>query len=202
MAIKNSILLKEELKRTREDLSDLERYVKELSSFLPLPVCTLNSLKFVIDVNQAFQDLTCHKAIKIIGTPLANLFLEKKELESLLNRVRAKEKYVVEELTLISKGKKEIPVSLSVSARKDEAGNFIGYFVALSDITRIKKYRESLEEQVKERTKELREKIGELEKFQKIAVGRELKMVELKEEIKKIKEDSKGYEKRNPQSAF
>ena len=90
MAIKNSILLKEELKRTREDLSDLERYVKELSSFLPLPVCTLNSLKFVIDVNQAFQDLTCHKAIKIIGTPLANLFLEKKELESLLNRVRAK----------------------------------------------------------------------------------------------------------------
>ena len=109
---------------------------------------------------------------------------------------------MVEELTLISKGKKEIPVSLSVSGRKDEAGNFIGYFVALSDITRIKKYRESLEEQVKERTKELREKIWELEKFQKIAVGRELKMVELKEEIKKIKEDSKGYEKRNPQSAF
>lgn len=46
-----------------------------------------------------------------------------------------------------------------------------------------------LEEKVKERTKELREKIEELEKFHKLAVGRELKMIELKEEIKKLKEE-------------
>ena len=63
----------------------------------------------------------------------------------------------------------------------------IGYFAALSDIAEIKKYRESLEEQVKERTKELQEKIDELERFYHLAVGRELKMIELKEEIEKLK---------------
>jgi len=45
----------------------------------------------------------------------------------------------------------------------------------------------SLEERVEERTRELQEKIEELEKFQKAAVGRELKMIELKKEIKKLK---------------
>ena len=44
---------------------------------------------------------------------------------------------------------------------------------------------ENLDEQVKERTKELQEKISELEKFYKLTVGRELKMKELKEKLKK-----------------
>ncbi len=45
-----------------------------------------------------------------------------------------------------------------------------------------------LEEKVKERTKELQEKIDEMEKFQKLTVGREIKMVELKKEIKRLEE--------------
>jgi len=51
----------------------------------------------------------------------------------------------------------------------------------------------SLDEQVKKRTKELQEKIEELEKFHRLAVGRELKMVELKKEIKKLEEDLESY---------
>lgn len=45
-----------------------------------------------------------------------------------------------------------------------------------------------LDEQVKERTKKLEERVNELERFRKLTVGRELKMVELKEEIKGLKE--------------
>ena len=44
-----------------------------------------------------------------------------------------------------------------------------------------------LDEKGKEKTKELQERVEELEKFQRLTVGRELKMVELKEEIKKLK---------------
>ncbi|MBL7150168.1 MAG: hypothetical protein ISS84_00860 [Candidatus Pacebacteria bacterium] len=44
-----------------------------------------------------------------------------------------------------------------------------------------------LDEKVKEKTKELQERVEELEKFQRLTVGRELKMIELKKEIKKLK---------------
>ncbi len=44
-----------------------------------------------------------------------------------------------------------------------------------------------LEEQVKERTKELQEKMEESERFNRLAVDRELKMIKLKEEIKELK---------------
>ncbi len=61
---------------------------------------------------------------------------------------------------------------------------------------------EGLEDKVKERTKELQERIEELERFHKLTVGRELKMVELKEALQqaregleKLKEQSKGQKK-------
>lgn len=43
----------------------------------------------------------------------------------------------------------------------------------------------SLEGKVKERTQELQGRLGELERFEKLAIGRELKMIELKEKIKR-----------------
>ncbi len=53
---------------------------------------------------------------------------------------------------------------------------------------------QSLEEQVKARTKELQEKVAELEKFQKIAVGREIKMIELKKEVERLKKELEKWE--------
>jgi methyl-accepting chemotaxis protein len=48
---------------------------------------------------------------------------------------------------------------------------------------------QDLERKVEERTKTLQEKMIELERFNKLTVGRELKMIELKKEIKKLKEE-------------
>jgi methyl-accepting chemotaxis protein len=45
----------------------------------------------------------------------------------------------------------------------------------------------NLEKQVEERTKETKQKINELERVQKVTMGRELRMIELKKEIKKLK---------------
>lgn len=53
----------------------------------------------------------------------------------------------------------------------------------------LEKERVSLEEKVKERTRELQGKIEELERFQKITVGRELKMIELKKEIERLNKE-------------
>lgn len=148
-------ITKREFERMREDLEDLERYIKEFSSFLPLAVCTVNPPKIIIDINQTFRTLTGYDAFDVIGEPLDKIFVEKKEMEGMTEEVRKKGEPKSAETTLFSKEKKKIPVNVSISARKDRDGNFIGYFLAFSDITEVKKSREELEERVKERTKEL-----------------------------------------------
>ncbi|MBU3964212.1 hypothetical protein KJ562_00535 [Patescibacteria group bacterium] len=52
----------------------------------------------------------------------------------------------------------------------------------------LKEFAEKLEENIELRTRELQERIDELETFHKLTVGRELKMIELKEEISGLKE--------------
>jgi hypothetical protein len=72
--------------------------------------------------------------------------------------------------------------------------------LAMEDITERKileeklvKYAKRLEVKVAERTKELDDRVKELEKINKSMVGRELKMVELKKEIESLnKQDKNG----------
>jgi methyl-accepting chemotaxis protein len=52
----------------------------------------------------------------------------------------------------------------------------------------LKQLTKTLEEQVNQRTRELRGKVQELEKFQRLAVDREIKMVELKKKIQRLEE--------------
>lgn len=45
---------------------------------------------------------------------------------------------------------------------------------------------QSLEDKVKQRTKELQGRVNELERFHRLTIGREMKMVELKQKIRKM----------------
>jgi len=140
----------------KEDLEDLQTYIEEFSYFLPLAVCAVNPPKFVIDINQTFQKLTGYGPSEIIGEPLDVVFSEKKEINLFLDQVQKQMAQRVKELILISKNGRKIPVSVSISARKDDKNNLIGYFLAITDVTEIKKAREGLEQKVERRTKELK----------------------------------------------
>lgn len=179
-------ILKKRFLRAKEDLEDLETYIKEFSAFLPLSVCTINPLGMIVDVNKAAESLIGCPSFKIVGNSITSIFLEKEEVERIGEETKKKKSVQGKELTLVSKKNKKIPVSVSASGRNDKAGNYIGYFLALSDITGIKMSQKSLEKKVKERTRELQERVEELEKFHRLTVGRELKMVALKNRIREL----------------
>jgi len=58
----------------------------------------------------------------------------------------------------------------------------------------LKELVEHLEDRIKERTKELEERLKELEKFHRLTVARELKMIELKRKIEKLKTELRKKE--------
>lgn len=185
---KQKTSLELELQRAREDSEDLQRYIEEFSEFLPLPVSTINPSDIIIGINQAFQILTGYSEVEIVGEPFAEIFLEKKEIENILNKIQKEGGLKVKELTLISKQKKKIPVTIFIKSIKNKEGNFTGCFVSFTDITEIKKFHQGLEEKVKERAKELSARTEELEKSKKSL----LNILEDVKEAQEIAEEEKN----------
>jgi len=93
----------------------------------------------------------------ICGSKIAELFLEKSEVELFVNEALRDSKKIIKEMTLSTKDKKTIPVSVCGLSRRDDEGNFIGYFLAISDITEVKKFQGELEDRVRAKTKDLEE---------------------------------------------
>jgi len=148
--------IEELLKMAVEDLEGAEKYIKEFSSFLPLAVCTINPLGVILIANSASQNLTGYKEVEMIGEKIENLFLNKKDFNILIRSKNLQEEgSAVERMVLLTKEKEKIPVSIAISARRDEEHNFLGYFIAFSDITKFENLKQGLENKVKERTKDL-----------------------------------------------
>lgn len=90
------------------------------------------------------------------------------------------------------------PIEITLRIVRDDAGRPISMLMTLHDLTHdrkvqeeLTKYREHLEELVKTRTAEIEEKNDELQKINKLFVGRELRMIELKKRIKELEEQAK-----------
>ena len=87
------------------------------------------------------------------------------------------------QLTYIRKDGSRFPAVVSVTALRDAQDTIIGYLLIGTDNTARKKAEAEVTNQ---RAKEL-ERMAELERFQKLTVGRELKMIELKKELHELK---------------
>jgi PAS domain S-box-containing protein len=139
----------------QDDLENLERYIQEYSLFLPLAIYSINPVGIIVDVNNAGKELAEFEEIELIGKEIDVLFKEEKKIGSHLDEILKKGSVKNRELILVTKKKKEIPVRISASIRKDREDNIIGCFIAVHDITEIKKFQDKLELKVKQRTNEL-----------------------------------------------
>src|SRR5215208_3868111 len=79
-----------------------------------------------------------------------------------------------------------IPTTLNASALRDQDGNVIGAIGILRDMREYLKVVRDLEES----KAELQDKILDLEKFEEVVVGRELKMIALEKDTEKLRKEN------------
>ncbi|MDI1354180.1 MAG: PAS domain S-box protein [bacterium] len=137
----------------------------------------------ITDVNEASVIATGIPREQLIGTDFSNYFTDPPKEREAYQQV-LKQGFVKDySLTIRSSNGKLTDVFYNASVYKDTNGNVLGVFAAARDVTAQKKL---AEREVVEREKEFM-RIAELEKFQKLTVGREIKMIELKKEIEELK---------------
>ncbi len=118
------------------------------------------------------------------------------ELRSLLEEILPHKK-VVKDYEVEHKFESIGEKTILLNARQIDSVQLI--ILAMEDVTgkksleeKLADYTKGLEKKVIERTKELNDRINELERMNKVMVGRELKMIELKAELDKLKKSRKS----------
>ncbi len=154
---KRFLKLREEVKETKEELLNVSSYLNDLFSFLPIAICDLNPLGVISNTNKSFEKLTGYNQIEIVGERLEKIFLEKEKVKKIQKHLLESGETENIQLTLLTKEKKKIAVKVSFAARKDVEGDIVGFFVAITDISGLKRIQEEIEQKVIQRTKELEE---------------------------------------------
>jgi PAS domain S-box-containing protein len=132
----------------------------------------------ITDANQATVKLTGVPREKLIGTSFSDYFTDPKKAEEIYQLVFTEGMAVDYPLTLRHRNGHETltEVLYNASVYRDAAGKVLGVFAAARDVT------EQMQAQ-----REATERLDRLERFQRLTVGRELKMIELKKEIEYLK---------------
>jgi PAS domain S-box-containing protein len=171
-----------------KDVSDemrLTQYARSLIEASVDPLVTISPDGKITDVNEATIKVTGVPREKLIGTDFSNYFTEPEKARDGYQQVFAKGFVTDYPLTIRHVNSRLTDVLYNASVYKDARGKVLGVFAAARDVTGQKKAETELAEQ---RVRDL-ERLAELERFQKLTVGRELKMIELKKEIEEYREN-------------
>ena len=169
-------------RRPRDD-EQASQYARSLIEASLDPLVTISPDGKITDVNEATVKVTGVGREALIGTDFSNYFTEPEKARAGYREVFEKGFVTDYPLTIRHKDSRLTDVLYNASVYRDVQGNVLGVFAAARDVTAQKRAEAEVAEQ---RTKEL-ERLAELERFQKLTVGRELKMIELKKEIEELK---------------
>jgi PAS domain S-box-containing protein len=158
------------------------QYARSLIEASVDPLVTISPEGKITDVNEATVKVTGAQREKLIGTDFANYFTEPEKAREGYQQAFAKGFVTDYPLTIRHIDGRLSHVLYNASVYKDVSGRVLGVFAAARDVTPLKKAEVELAEQ---RAREL-ERLAELERFQKLTVGRELKMIELKKEVEAL----------------
>jgi PAS domain S-box-containing protein len=187
-------------KRAEEIVKNSEQRLAQIINFLPDPTWVIDNEGKVVTWNQAMENLTGIAAADIVGKGNYEYALpfygERRPV--LIDLVRKwNPEYEKKYLSIKKEGNKLVSeshhphlgdgglyLSGNASLIYEAGGQVAGAIESLRDITE----RRHMEE-------DLRQNVDELERFNKLAIGREIKMIQLKEEINELMIQSGKTEK-------
>jgi len=147
------------------------------------PLVTISAEGKITDVNEAAVKVTGLQREALIGTDFSDYFTEPDKARAGYEMAFSKGSVTDYALTIRHRGGRMTAVLYNASVYRDAAGGVLGVFAAARDVTAQKTAEMEIAER---RTKEL-DRLDELERFQRLTVGRELKMIELKKEISELR---------------
>jgi len=143
-----------------------------------------------IFVSKEVKNILGYKPKELIGkTPFCLMTEEEsKKIKKIFKELSSQGKPIknLENWNITKNGKKICLLTNGVPVL-DGKNRLVGYRGVDRNITIEKRTEEELKKKVRERTSQLDQRLKELEKWRKLTIGRELKMVELKKKIENIR---------------
>jgi len=163
------------------------RFLASIIKTIPDAICSIDLNGNIISWNEGAEKMLGYKAEEILGRPLTITIpneLAHKELDHCIRILNAEGFFTGYESLRLAKDGTIVPVEITAVALKDKEQNITNYTSIMRDISK----RKTAQEEIKKRVKEL-------EDFYDMAVGRELRMKELKETMEEMKEEIEKYKK-------
>ncbi|MFY9780946.1 MAG: PAS domain S-box protein [Candidatus Baltobacteraceae bacterium] len=161
------------------------QYARSLIEASLDPFVTISPEGKITDVNEAAVKVTGVPRERLIGTDFSDYFTEPEKARDGYLRVFSAGYVTDYPLTVRHRDGRHTDVLYNASVYKNAAGNVLGVFAAARDITSQRRAEAEVAEQ---RQREL-ERLAELERFQRLTIGRELRMIELKKENEELRQE-------------
>jgi PAS domain S-box-containing protein len=171
--------------RDMRELDKARAYAESLIKNAPDPVFVSDLEGKILQANDAASELLGFRPDELLEQSLSRFISaeEAREFTAALREVVERGVTRNARLNPRSASGEVIPTTLNASALRDPEGNVIGAIGILRDMREYEKVVRDLEES----KAELQDKILDLEKFEEVVVGRELKMIALEKEIEKLR---------------
>src|SRR5213083_1839888 len=172
--------------RDMRELDKARAYAESLIKNAPDPVFVSDLQGKILQANDAVYTLLGFRKDEVLEQSLSRFISidETREFMAALREVVGRGVTRNERLNPRSASGEIIPTTLNASALRDPDGTVIGAIGILRDMRAYERVVRDLEKS----KGELQEKILDLEKFEEVVVGRELKMIALEKEVESLRQ--------------
>jgi PAS domain S-box-containing protein len=170
--------------RDMRELDKARAYAESLIKNAPDPVFVSDLEGKILEANDAVSELLGFRRDEVVEQSLSRFISEEETREFTAALREVVERGVTRNARLNPRAAtgEVIPTSLNASALRDVDGNVIGAIGVLRDMRAY----EAVVHDLEQSKTELQEKILDLEKFEEVVVGRELKMIALEKELEQL----------------